>query len=71
MEAHKGNAEKVTEVCMDLSPAFIKGATDHFPKAAITFDKFHVIQAENKAVDQVQRQELKSCRIKKTFVTFG
>ncbi|EGL81361.1 transposase IS204/IS1001/IS1096/IS1165 family protein [Caldalkalibacillus thermarum TA2.A1] len=30
---------------MDMSPAFIKGATEHFPEAAITFDKFHVIQA--------------------------
>lgn len=46
---------------MDMSPAFIKGATDQFPDAAITFDKFLVIQAINKAVDKVQRLERKSC----------
>lgn len=37
LEAHGGSAEKVTQVCMDMSPAFIKGATKHFPGAAITF----------------------------------
>lgn len=61
LESHGGDADKVTEVCMDMSPAFIKGATDHFPKASITFDKFHVIQAANKAVDEVRRNESKSC----------
>lgn len=61
LEAHGGKAENVTEVCMDMSPSFIKGATEHFPAASITFDKFHIIQAANKAVDQVQRQERKSC----------
>jgi transposase len=61
LEAHGGCADMVTEVCMDMSPAFIKGATESFPNASITFDKFHVIQAANKAVDQVQRQERKTC----------
>ncbi|WP_335871508.1 ISL3 family transposase [Bacillus sp. 2205SS5-2] len=61
LESHGGKADNVTQVCMDMSPAFIKGATDQFPDAAITFDKFHVIQAVNKAVDKVQRQERKSC----------
>jgi transposase len=59
LEAHGGDADKVTEVCMDMSPAFIKGATENFPKAAITFDKFHVIQAANEAVDEVRRTESK------------
>jgi transposase len=61
LEAHGGSPEKVMEVCMDMSPAFIKGATDHFSEAAITFDKFRAIQAVNKAVYKVQRQERKSC----------
>jgi len=46
---------------MDMSPAFIKGAEENFPKASITFDKFHVIQAANEAVDEVRRTERKSC----------
>lgn len=57
MESHGGKAENVSQVCMGMSPAFIKGAIDQFPNAAITFDKFHVVQA----VDKVQRQERKSC----------
>lgn len=59
LEAHGGNAEKVTEVCMDMSPAFIKGATENFPNASITFDKFHVIKSANEAVDDVRRNESK------------
>lgn len=61
LESHGGKAENVTEVCMDMSPAFIKGATENFPQAAITFDKFHVIQSANEAVDEVRRTERKSC----------
>lgn len=61
LEAHKGRAENVKELCMDMSPAFIKGAIENFPSASITFDKFHIIQATNKAVDQVQRKERKTC----------
>lgn len=61
LEAHGGDAEKVEEFCMDMSPAFIKGVGDYFPKAAITFDKFHVIKSVNEAVDEVRRSEQKSC----------
>jgi len=59
LEAHGGDAEKVTEVCMDMSPAFIKGATENFPNASITYDKFHVIKSTNEAVDEVRRTESK------------
>ncbi|RAU90750.1 ISL3 family transposase [Paenibacillus sp. YN15] len=65
LEAHGGKADHITEVCMDMSPAFIKGAEANFPKAAITFDKFHVIQAANEAVDEVRRRERKSSAILK------
>ncbi|MFB6367912.1 ISL3 family transposase [Paenibacillus elgii] len=61
LEAHGGKAENITEVCMDMSPAFIKGAKENFPQASMTFDKFHVIQAANEAVDEVRRTERKSC----------
>jgi transposase len=43
-----------------MSPAFIRGITDNFPKAQITFDKFHLVQTVNKAVDEVRREERKS-----------
>ena len=41
LAAHGGDAEAVDEVCIDMSPAFIKGTAEHLPNAAITFDKFH------------------------------
>jgi transposase len=42
-----------------MSPAFIKGVTDCFPKAHLTFDKFHIMKIINEAVDEVRRQEQK------------
>lgn len=65
LEAHGGHADHITEVCMDMSPAFIKGAEENFPKSSITFDKFHVIQAANEAVDEVRRTERKGCAERK------
>lgn len=62
LESKGGDASKITEVCMDMSPAFMKGAQEQFPNAAITFDKFHVIKAVNEAVDKVRRNEQKSCK---------
>lgn len=58
-EAHGGSAERVRELSMDMSPAYLKGAREHFPSAAITYDKFHVIRLLNEAIDQVRRAEQK------------
>jgi transposase len=54
---HGGDPDKVENICCDMSPAFIKGTEENFTNADITFDKFHVMQAVNKAVDEVRRQE--------------
>jgi hypothetical protein len=56
---HSGSAENVTEVCIDMSPAFIKGTAAHLPNANITFDKFHAVEIVNDAVDLVRRAEQK------------
>jgi transposase len=56
-EAHKGSAEEVTNFCCDMSPAFISGIEANFQKAAITFDRFHVMKLINEAIDQVRRDE--------------
>jgi len=40
-----------------MSKAFITGAKEVFPKAKITFDKFHVMQKANETVDDVRREE--------------
>lgn len=54
---HEAQPEQIKEVTMDMSPAFISGVSNYLPKADITFDKFHVIQALNKAQDEVRRME--------------
>lgn len=56
---HGGDPEAVTEVCIDMSPAFIKGVGETLPNAAVTFDKFHAVKLVNDAVDQVRREEQK------------
>jgi len=60
LAAHGGDPEAIAEVCIDMSPAFIKGVGESLPNAAITFDKFHAVQIVNEAVDQVRRAEQKA-----------
>ena len=57
----KGGKERdIKTISMDMSPAFIKGANQEFPKAQIVFDKFHVIKALNEQLDLVRRREQKT-----------
>jgi len=65
LQAHKGDSQAIERVCSDLSPAFIAGVQKHLPQAAITFDRFHVTQLMNKAVDEVRRQEVRENRVLK------
>lgn len=57
LKVHKGNAEAITDVSCDMSPAFIKGVEDNLPNAKITFDRFHIMKIINSAVDIVRKQE--------------
>lgn len=57
--AHGGDPEAIEAVSIDMSPAYIKGVTEHLPNAEITFDKFHVIAHASKAVDLTRRMEQK------------
>ncbi len=57
LQAHGGSAEAITNVGMDLSPAFQKGATEHLPNAEITFDRFHLMKLVNEAVAVVRKGE--------------
>lgn len=56
-KTHQGRPEAIEAVCMDMSKAFIAGAAQHLPKAAVAFDGFHVVQLANRAVDAVRREE--------------
>ena len=59
--AHGGSVAKVTDFSLDMSQAFIKGILEAFPDAQLTFDRFHVMQLMNDAIDEVRRKEQKSC----------
>jgi transposase len=63
LQGKQGKAEDVESVCMDMSPAFIGGALEHLPNAQIVFDKFHLVQMLNKAMDTVRKAERKECEM--------
>lgn len=50
---------QITDISMDMSPAFMAGAQKSFPKAQITFDRFHVVKLLNEAMDTVRKLERK------------
>lgn len=59
LASHEVKPSQITDVSIDLSPAFIAGVGEAFPDAAITFDHFHVTQLLNKAMDKVRKLERK------------
>jgi transposase len=59
---HDGDPEKITEVCQDMSAAYLAGVRKHLPNAQVTFDRFHVKQKLSEAIDKVRRAEAKEHR---------
>lgn len=57
LRSHQAKPEQIDSVSIDMSPAFIKGVTEHLPRARITFDKFHVVAHASAAVDAMRRLE--------------
>ena len=47
----------VRAVCVDMWEPFLQSLREHLPKAAIVFDKFHVMKHVNDAVDETRRAE--------------
>jgi transposase len=60
LRVHGGKPEAIESVSIDMSPAYIKGVTEHLPNAQITFDKFHVIAHASTAIDKTRRIEQKT-----------
>ncbi len=58
-KTHQGSPTNITDVSIDMSPAFIKGITENLPDAQITFDKYHIMKIINTAVDKVRKAEVK------------
>lgn len=57
LQAHGGYAENITDACLDMSKAFIKGLQQNFPKAVLTFDQFHVIKLMNDVLGKIRAEE--------------
>ena len=59
LESKGVNIKKVLHASMDMSPSFISGVHENFPKAEIHFDRFHVVKLLNEAMDKVRQIERK------------
>ena len=59
LEKHNGHRHAVTQVSMDMSPAYQKGVRETCRNAQVVFDKFHVLAHANKGVDEVRRVEVR------------
>ncbi|QSR85243.1 ISL3 family transposase [Methylacidimicrobium sp. B4] len=56
MKEHNADPGQIEAICMDMSPSYISGAREFFPKAERIFDHFHVMQMAGEAVDQVRKE---------------
>ena len=60
LQAHGGQPTAVAHACMDMSAAFLRGATEFLPNAKVSFDRFHVVALANEAMDEVRSAEWKT-----------
>lgn len=60
LRSHGGDPQAIETVCMDMSIGFISGVGRVMPQAAIAFDRFHVIQMANAALEEVRREEVRT-----------
>ena len=60
LEDHGGDASRIKQASIDMSPAFIKGVSENLTEAEITFDRFHVMKLIGDAIDEVRRAEGKT-----------
>ena len=62
LKSHNGDPENITDACIDMSKAFIKGVNKALSNAEITFDPFHLIKHMNDALGKVRAEEAGSIR---------
>ena len=60
LQAHGGEPTAVAHACMDMSAAFLKGATAYLPNAQVSFNRFHVVALANESMDEVRSAEWKT-----------
>jgi transposase len=59
LQEHGGDCGQISEVCQDMSKAYLAGVRDQFDNAQVTFDRYHVKQKLSEAIDAVRRAEAK------------
>jgi transposase len=55
-------ADGIEAVALDMGPAYIAAVRDSLPKAAIVFDRFHVMQMFSKVIRDCRRAEFKEAK---------
>ncbi|HIG31039.1 MAG TPA: ISL3 family transposase [Verrucomicrobiales bacterium] len=60
LSEHNGHPKAITQVAIDMSPAYKKGVRENLGNAQIVFDKFHGVAQVGEAVDKVRRAEIRS-----------
>lgn len=56
-ELSRGQRSRIQTACVDMWRAFTTSITEWAPRCRIVYDKFHVMQHANKAVDEMRRAE--------------
>jgi transposase len=59
MELGRRRSATIRVVCLDMWQAYLKAVRNHAPNAQILFDRFHLVQHLNQAVDEVRRNEMR------------
>ena len=70
-EANKAILHDVETAAMDMSAGYASVIGGCLPNAAVCFDKFHVVQIMNKAVDATRKEEQKSLPDARRKLMFG
>ena len=65
LEANGSPKAQVSQLSIDMSPAFVSGCMGTFDNGAITFDRFHVTKVVNKAMDELRKRERAECELLK------
>jgi transposase len=65
LKAHGGEPQKVLTFSCDMSAAFLSGIREHFPKAKVVLDKFHLVKLLSEAVDETRRKETRESQLGK------
>jgi transposase len=60
LKARGVDPAQIEELAMDMSPAFISAAQEHFPNAVLSFDRFHVMKLCGQAIDEIRKQLVSS-----------